>query len=103
MTYLRNPPAVDSMSVNSFFRLKGRYTQSYQQQELYCDQINAANAELKRYFQGNTHITYWSCKWVKFSRQAVMHDDGVHLNPSVGIFKYCKAIQSAIVHRLNRL
>ena len=43
------------------------------------------------------------CKGVKFSQQVVMHDDGVHLNNGVGIFKYYKAIRGAVVHGLSRL
>ena len=70
---------------------------------LFNDQVHAANAELKRHFYGNNQITWWSCKGVKLSKQVVMHDDGVHLNNGVGIFKYYKAIRGAVVHGLNRL
>ena len=85
------------------FRFKGRYIHSHHQQMLFNDQVHAANAELKRHFYGNNQITWWSCKGVKLSKQVVMHDDGVHLNNGVGIFKYYKAIRGAVVHGLNRL
>ena len=85
------------------FRFKGSYIQSYQQQEIYNYQVKAANAVLKRYLQSNTYITWWSCKGATFSQQAAMHDDRVHFNYSLGIFKYYKAIWGALVHGLNHL
>lgn len=72
--------------------LKTGMFQPYQQQERCNDQIKATNDELQRYSQGNTHISWWSCKWVEFSRQVVMHEGGVYLNHNVDMLKYYNTI-----------